>query len=240
MIEAAFSDLELLSDKIVGISSDMDELYIQMKYLYEEMSTNPELPSYPQCNAVLENFATGMDRIFRMNEMLLTLKGVMLSADDEYKAQEQKFCELISGCTAALSALQFELSAAFTDMLPVEQNPEVVTQNQVQQLVAQSSSDMQITNIAAVAKMIQEEYCVDTADSSAKVMQSVLDASDDAAISSVSAESIKFDEEELDSVITKDFAQNIVTQENELDEAVAAAEKIKTEVTDPTSIATES
>ena len=77
MIEAEFSDLELLADNVASISSEMDELYIKMKLMYEEIIVNLELQAYPQYNSVCESLAQGVNTVFRMNEILMTLKNIM-------------------------------------------------------------------------------------------------------------------------------------------------------------------
>lgn len=191
MIEVDFAELELMADSIADISSGMDELYIQMKSLREEMNLNPEFIAYPQCKTVIDSFTAALETVFRMNEMLMSLRNIMLNAPDEYKVQEKRFSEMLEGCIMTLSSLQMDVSAAALNVIPIEPDDEITAQNSIEQLVAESSSEMQLTNIAAVTQAVKEEYCLDEVSTNSKTIKEIADSAEDSAISSAFAEGVK-------------------------------------------------
>lgn len=191
MIEVDFAELELMAYNIANISSGMDELYIHMKSLREEMALNPEFKAYPQCEIVIDSFTSALETVFRMNEMLMSLRNIMLNASDEYKIQEKRFSEMLEGCIIALSSLQMDVSAAALNVIPIEPDEEITAQNSIEQLVAESSSEMQLTNIAAVTQAVREEYCLDEVSTTSKTIKDIADSAEDSAFSSAFAEGVK-------------------------------------------------
>ncbi len=235
MIEADFAELELLADNITDISSGMDEMYIQMRSLREEMASNPEFQAYPQCNTVMESFSAGIESVFRMNEMLMSLRNIMLGAPDEYKIQENRFREMLEGFIVTLSSLQMDVSAAAATVMPVEVGEEVIAQNRIQQLVAESSSEMQLTNIAAITQAVKEEYCLDEVNTTSAVVQEIANEAEASSLSSVLAESVKIETEDEVSQIDNEFTTQVVHDKEALENSVASAEKIKTDTVIPES-----
>lgn len=231
MIEAEFSDLELLADNVASISSEMDELYIKMKLMYEEIIVNLELQAYPQYNSVCESLAQGVNTVFRMNEILMTLKNIMLSAPEEYKLQEERFREMLEGSITSLSALQIDISVANTEVIPIEMNEELTGQNQIQLLVAENSIEMQMTNIAAVTQTIKEEYCIENIDISSQSVREIADAAEDSALSSVAAESVEIEKDSDGLELREEYINQVYENKSSLENFVAAAEEIKIDET---------
>lgn len=162
MIYVDIPEIEKLSELLVIIASLSDETLSKLRHIYGEMQSDLELANYPQCPMCLEATALSIDALNRANDMLQSLKGILLSVPGEYEAKEQEHRNMISRMTELLAAYNIDLGAAISPTgVPIEeQSAEQERQAQVQQLVADSAAEMELTNIAAISKVVKEEYDV--------------------------------------------------------------------------------
>lgn len=164
MIAVDLPELERLCDLLKTLASNTDETLNLMRKILSEMQEDMELQMYSQSAVACEAVSIGINAINRGNDMLQSLKGILYAALEEYKGQEQSHKDAIHLMSSRLDHMHTGLAmavsaASFT--APVERCTEVMQQNKVQELVAASSSEMQLTMIAAVTKTVNEEYGIE-------------------------------------------------------------------------------
>ena len=227
MITVDILALEELSDHMVNMASDVDELLSQMQMTCTEIRDNPEMAAYPQYTPVLEALMGCTNTIAQINESVQSLKIILLGSVDEYKENEEGFAKQLDQMLSSLNALHLDFSAAAAAaaMLPIEMDEEIIGQNKLQQLVADSSSDMQLTNLAAVTQVIEEEYGVTNTKSVTQLAQDIAKEADAAAISGIRAEALKIEDDD-EIALAAGFGNTVADNRTSLDHAVDQAQKI--------------
>lgn len=160
MIRVDIAEIEKLTDILVKIASDSDEALSRLRQVSNEMHNDVELPAYPQTPVALEAVSSAIDALSRGNDTLQSLKGFMLPVASTYQETEQKHKDALNRMTATMDNVVVGYNAAIVsdNIAHIEHTDATVTQTKVQQLVADSVEDMQVTNIAAVSKSVREEY----------------------------------------------------------------------------------
>lgn len=226
MIEVDLVELERLTDTLAAASSSTEDLVGRMHSLGVEMQANPELLTYPQSTPVLEMLSSAETRAVRLSETLITLKTLIAEAVEDYKAQEDEFLKELDGALSSISALSVSIGAAqAAQMLVIETDTETFAQNRVQELVAQDHAEMEMTSLAAVSKVIEEEYGVTAVHSDARLAQELEDAAGETEMSALAASAIRIEDDE-EELLKKGFAEQAANDREEMDTAAALAEKI--------------
>ena len=167
MIKVDIAELEKLTDILIRLASDSDEVMSRLRRVSNEMHEDIELETYPQSAVALEAVSVALDALNRGNDTLQSLKSAILPVADMYRENEQKNKDALSRMVAIMDSVCVEYNAAIVSdhIAHIEHTDSIVSQSKVQQMVADSVEEMQVTNIAAVSKTIREEYEVsDVAD----------------------------------------------------------------------------
>ena len=164
MIKVDLAEIELLSDLLVKMSSDTEEALNKLRLISNEMHEDLELPSYPQTPMTLEAVSIAIESLNRGNDTLQSLKNAIRPVVSTYQENEQRNKDALARMTAIMDAatVGFDAAVSSAGITPVEQSDSIISQEKIQQMVADSVQDMQITNIAAVSKAVKEEYEVST------------------------------------------------------------------------------
>lgn len=164
MIRVDIAEIEILTDLLVKMASDTEEALSKLRQISNEMHNDVELPSYPQTPVTLETVSVAIDSLNRGNDTLQTLKNAMLPVATTYQENEQKSKNALARMTAIMdtAAVGFSAAVSPSGITPVEHTDNAISQGKVEQLVAESVMEMQVTNIAAVSKAVKEEYEVST------------------------------------------------------------------------------
>lgn len=160
MIKVEIAEIEQLTDVLSKAASDSDEVLSRLRQINTEMHDDLELPNYPQAPMLMDSVTYAIDTLTRSNDTLQSLRNVMFSVAADYREQEQRHKEALGRLTSVMDGVGTTYHAAVTSdsISHLEHSEEVNTQNDVQQLVAGSIEEMQATNIAAVSRMVREEY----------------------------------------------------------------------------------
>lgn len=160
MIKVDFAEIEQITDILVKMASDSDEVFNRLRHISMEMQEDLELAAYPQSGVALEAVSVAIDALNRGNDTLQSLRSAMLPVATTYQENEQKVKDALSRMTVQMDKVCVGYSAAIASdsITHVEHSDAVVSQSKLQQLVAESVEEMQVTNIAAVTKVVREEY----------------------------------------------------------------------------------
>lgn len=160
MIRVDIAEIEKLTDILVKIASDSDEVLSRLRQVSNEMLNDVELSSYPQSAIALEAISGALDALNRGNDTLQSLKNTMLPIASIYQENEQKNKDALNRMAALMGSMSVGYNAAIVsdNIAHVEHSDSLTSQSKVQQLVADSVEEMQVTNIAAVTKTVREEY----------------------------------------------------------------------------------
>lgn len=163
MIGVEISELEKIADILFLMASNTDETLNALRRISAEMQEDLELKVYPQSTNILEEVCFGIESLNRANDTLQSLKHIVLSAVSEYQANEEKNKNTLARMSNCLESLYQGMNVAVTpgEIVHAEIASEAMNQNRVQELVAGSVQEMQIANIAAVSKVLEEEYSID-------------------------------------------------------------------------------
>lgn len=160
MIRVDIAEIEKLTDILVKVASDSDEVLSRLRQVSNEMHNDVELPSYPQSAIALEALSGAIDALNRGNDTLQSLKNTMLPIASTYQENEKRNKEALNRMTTLMDSVSVSYNTAIVSdsIAHVEHNDSIASQGKVQQLVADSVEEMQVTNIAAVTKTVREEY----------------------------------------------------------------------------------
>ena len=160
MIGVDIAEIEKLTDTLVKMASDSDEVLSRLRQVCSEMYNDVELPAYPQSAIALDAISAALDALNKGNDMLLSLKSIMLPVASMYQENEQRNKEALNRLTARMDSVSVGYNAAIVsdNIVHVEQTDNIVLQGKVQQLVTDSFEEPQVTNIAAVTNVIRQEY----------------------------------------------------------------------------------
>ena len=226
MITVDLDGLAQMTDTLTSAASASEDILGGMHLLDAEMQANPELLAYPQSTPAIEALAEAMQEMAQLSDSLITLKNILSDAEEEYKKQEEILRDAVGGFLSTLAALQTELGAAqAAQMLVIEQDTETFAQKCVQDLVADSSTEMELTSIAAVSQVIEEDYGVTGVRSNAKLAQDVENAAEEIEITDAAAAGMHVEEEEI--VLSANFVKQTRADREGLDQVVAAAEMLR-------------
>lgn len=160
MISVDIAEIEKLTDILVRIASDSDEVLSRLRQVSNEMYNDVELPAYQQSTIALEAISGAIDALNRGNDTLQSLKNTMLPIAGTYQENEQKNKDALNRMVMRMDSVSAGYNTAIVSdsIAHVEHNDNIASQGRVQQLVADSVEEMQVTNIAAVTKTVREEY----------------------------------------------------------------------------------
>ena len=160
MIYINTDGLENISDLLVALASQTENEFYRAKAALMELQENTQFQSYPQYVSACETMSHATDELFRLKDTLNTLMNILLSASGDYIQEEKKKVELLRKVTDCLASVSYNLSVAVetSGKAEVEKSDEMLSMDEIQKLVADSNLQMQMTNIAAVSKKVQEEY----------------------------------------------------------------------------------
>ncbi len=160
MIKVNMAEIETLTDILIKVSSDSDEVLNRLRQIFNEMHNDVELPLYPQSSIALEAVSGSLDAINRGNDVLQSLKNTLLSIATTYQETEKRNKDALNRMSAMMDNISVDYNAAIisNSITPVEHNNDIESQNIIQQMVADGVEEMQATNIAALTKAVREEY----------------------------------------------------------------------------------
>lgn len=160
MIKVNIAEIEQITDTLVKAASNSEEVFNRLRLILSEMQDDFELSAYPQTPFVLESVSMAQSALNRGNDTLQSLRNVMQSVADHYQETELKNKAALNRMAATMDRVSVGYHAAVVSdsIAHMEHDDTIVFQNKIQQLVAQSSEEMQLTNIAAITKTVQEEY----------------------------------------------------------------------------------
>lgn len=160
MTTVNIEEIENLANILSKSSSDADEWLNRLRGLYTEMQNDVEFMVYPQFEKILQNVLVAVEHLNQSNDTLQSLKTIIMHAPDIYRENEKKNKDALDRMTAYLDSVNVDYSTViFSNIIPqIECTPSVNSQDKVQELVANSVSDMQLTNISAISKTVREEY----------------------------------------------------------------------------------
>ena len=160
MIKVNIAEIEKLTEILVKLASDSDEALSRLRLVSNEMNNDVELPLYPQASVTLEAILTAINSLTRANDTIQSLKNIVLPIAGIYQETEQKNKDALERMLTLMENANVDYNAAIVSdgIAHVEHADNVISQAQVQQLVADSVEEMQVTNIAAISKTLKEEY----------------------------------------------------------------------------------
>lgn len=160
MIKVNIAEIEKITDILVKAASGSDEALSRLRHVSAEMHNDLELPLYTQTDILLEAISTATEALNRGNDTLQSLKNTVLPIANVYRETEQKNKNELSRMLTTMESISVGYNAAITsENIPsIEHTDAIVLQNKVQQLVADSYEEMQVTNIASLTKTVSEEY----------------------------------------------------------------------------------
>ncbi len=160
MIKVNIAEIEKLTDILVKAASSSDEALSRLRRVSTEMHDDLELPLYAQADILLEAVSMAIDALNRGNDTLQSLKNTVLPIANVYRETEQKNKNELSRMLTSMESISVGYNAAITsESIPsIEHADAIVSQNKVQQLVADSYEEMQVANIASLTKTVSEEY----------------------------------------------------------------------------------
>lgn len=228
MIAVDLSQLEQLSDLIFKISNNTDDLLSHKRELLSEIEDDSEFATYPQCASIIDLISGSVDMISQLNESVQSLKNVIAASVEEYKENEKKFTEALTDMLGTLNGLQVNLaSATAADLVAVEKDIGEVSKNEVQKLVAESSTEMELINIAAVKAAVDEELCVAEVKSNSKLVKDIADAEEETEDADFRAAAIKIEDEEDDDIEQNKKLRQMASQFEDVEASVIMAENIR-------------
>ena len=162
MILADLPELEKISGELISVAIGTDEVLNSVRKTLSEIQNDVELTTYPQHADVCESVALCVESLNRSNDMLQTLKGTLQYISGEYEANEIHNINALSRMTTMLSNIHTNLvaSTAMGRVTTVEQSDQIQSSSHIRELVSDSAMEMQVTNIAAVGKVVKEEYSI--------------------------------------------------------------------------------
>lgn len=163
MIIADIGELEKLSNMLISVSSETDEVLQWLRKTSSEIKTDLDLQTYPQYPLVTEAVSLSIDALNRGNDTIQSLKNVLLYVATEYENDEKKHKNVLARMTTLLSGINVNLTSAASpaDTASVERDEQTDRHEQVVSLVSESSLEMQMANIAAITQKTDEEYGIE-------------------------------------------------------------------------------
>lgn len=154
------SEIELLVDTLSKTASHSDEWLNRLRGLYTEMKNDVELATYPQCDIILQHMHTAITNLEQSNDTLQSLGNALINAPDLYRENEKKIKEVLNCSVTYLDCISAEYNVAISsNTIPIiDCLPNENSNDSVQNLVANSLTEMQMTNISAISKTVKEEY----------------------------------------------------------------------------------
>ncbi len=192
MITVNLPELEELCITLSSAASDAEDIVGKMGMLEEEMDTEPAFTAFPQSMDTAELLAETKLHASMLSESLRSLSNIVSEALDGYQARENAFREKLEGALASLNAVQADISAVQTvPMTVTEPEENAAAMGQVEKLVSESSAALQLTNIAAFSKVVEEDYGVSEVHTVNTLERAVSDAALDLSIAENDAEMLK-------------------------------------------------
>lgn len=160
MIKVDIAEIEKLTDILVKIASDSDEVLSRLRQVSDEMVNDVELPSYSQSTIALDAIFGALEALNRGNDILQSLKNTILPIASTYQENEQRNKDRLNRMTELMDSMSVGYNAAIVSdsIAHVEHCDSISSQDKIQQLVADCVEEMQVTNIAAVTKTVSDEY----------------------------------------------------------------------------------
>ena len=158
MITADIGELEKITTMLISISSDADEVLHRLRKTSAEIQSDLELQTYPQYPQVSEAVSLGVDALNRGNDTLQSLKNALLYVAREYEENEKKYKDSLARMTLVLSGIEANLNSVIAANGIVEQSEQSALHSLAVSMVSDSALEMQMVNIAALTKKINDEY----------------------------------------------------------------------------------
>lgn len=160
MIKVNLAEIEILSATLMDSASKSEDTLQKLKFLSNEIANDIELPMYTQADAVLQAVSHATDTLNRSNDTLQSLKNVISSVSSTYQETEKANTDALNRMLSIMSSLDAGYNSIIVSQNTplVEHDDTVMALDKVQQLVTESSEEMQITTIAAITKVIEDEY----------------------------------------------------------------------------------
>ena len=162
MIYADLPEMERIIASLLSIAAEADEVLSELQRVSAEIQNNIELETYPQHAAICEAVLQSVNSLNRGNDTLQTLKGILAYVVEGYEENEKKNIDALIRMTLFLSNIQTGLSESISpgQVVAFEQTSQMQDLERVWHLVSESAAETLVTNVAAVGKVINEEYDV--------------------------------------------------------------------------------
>lgn len=161
MITVDVAQIEVLTDLLIDSTAGADEVLNRLRRVSSEIQSDTELAKYTYADNLTEYVSLAIQELNRVTDILMTLKNAMLPVADIYRENEKKNKNALIRMTAYVDSIKTTLiSVISADTVPqtVHSDDALYLQRKVQRLVSDSISEMQVTNIAAITRIIEDEY----------------------------------------------------------------------------------
>ena len=163
MIFADIPEIERISNTLISVAVRTDEVRNDLRKTLSEVQSDIELSAYPQHAGICESVTLSIEALTAANDILQTLKGILPYIAGEYEANETRNINALSRMTIALSNIHanFSVATSHGQVMTVERTVQTQSSDRLRKLVSESAAEMQITNVAAIGKVINEEYDIE-------------------------------------------------------------------------------
>ena len=159
MIRIELNELERLIDVFQRLSSDTDNTLGKTTMLRNEMLDDPEVMALSNSEDIIGILDGSIASLISLNEDILSLKGVLIAAKDDFETNEKKIIKAIEEIRNKLDSIRTELDATMNSnqIVVIDRSEQSRPVNDVEQLVAGSATALELTNIAALSQLAASE-----------------------------------------------------------------------------------
>lgn len=164
MIYFDMDGIEAISNMLSRLSADIENEFLRLKQIENEMRDNTELQSYPLYGKACDAMFQVTDEMNSVREKSISNNSIISNGVAEYGDKEKEKLEEIKKLDRYFSLVSQNFTMAMnSEYVPqLEKTGEMVSEQELKNLVAGEAMDMKITNISAVMSKVQEDYPVNT------------------------------------------------------------------------------
>ncbi len=159
MIRIDTDELERLTEAFVKLEADVEDTIGKTTMLRNEMLDDPEFMAHPKSEAVVSILDNAVNVLNGLNEDINSVELLFHKAKTDFSENEKELIKAIEEINNKLDSIRNQLDAtiASNQVVVVDRSEEMRPVNEVEKLVAGSSTDLELTNISALSELARKE-----------------------------------------------------------------------------------
>ena len=159
MIRINIDELDRLTEVFIRLKSDTDDTLGKTIMLRNEMLDDTVFMTHPKSGDIVAILDWAINSLTGLNDDISSVEFLFHKAKEDFLENEKELIKEISAINNKLDSIRSQLDATISSnqVVVIDRSEEARPVNDVEQLVAESATELELVNISALSQLARRE-----------------------------------------------------------------------------------